>query len=393
MRKLLFVTTVVPWPDCSGGRQRTMMVLKQLARFYSVTALFPSGPGMDQAIQHLESYGIEPVAGLPLQPHWLSFPDALINGYPWPFAPFVEAVESDFQHLWPEHDLLWFDHLHMVPLLDKTEALTKKLVLDQHNVEGRLYRAWGALRGGLRGLAGRWAGARIEAYDRKVLERFDLLIAASGQDASWFEKAGVDPSRMAVIPNGAHRPSKIAPPVKERRVLYTGALDWQPNVDAVTRFHRQVWQRLKTRHHTPELLIAGSHPLRPLERLAAADDSVRLIADFSDPQDVYGLANIVITPTLLPGGMKIKTVEGLLHGRHVVSTRQGAEGVGACSALHVCGQISGFLPLLDELLETNTLPRIAPEKLTGLDWEEIGRQFQRTVLPRLLSLSGEGNWK
>lgn len=131
--------------------------------------------------------------------------------------------------------------------LNFPEASTTPVVLFQHNVESMLWRRKAETeQSAFRKLSYRIEARKMAAYEARMLQRFRHVIAVSDHDCE--EMLALAPGcTVTVVPTGVdteqYRP---APSVSGTlpRIVFTGSMDWEPNIDAVEYFCRDVFPRV-----------------------------------------------------------------------------------------------------------------------------------------------------
>lgn len=200
-----------------------------------------------------------------------------------------------------------------------------RLVLDLHNLESELTRT--------HALAARWpasmAGARFaEAYrrlERRWLPEFDLILVASDED----RQRVVHPA-VHVFPNAL--PEIDRPAVAEEDcVVFSGNLEYHPNVQAVRWFRSEIWPRIRD---TTEWRLIGRNP-EAVRGIVAGDSKIQLIGPVDDAVGALAKAKVCVVPLLSGSGTRFKILEAWAASRAVVSTSLGAEGLGARSGEHL----------------------------------------------------------
>lgn len=117
-------------------------------------------------------------------------------------------------------------------------------------------------------------------------------------------------------------------------LLMVGNLAYYPNTDAAIFFCREVLPRLAPTAHRLRVAILGSAP--PPEVLALGQHpGVAVLADVPDVKPYYAAARLAVAPIRAGGGSRIKILEAFAHGRPVVSTRIGAEGLSVVDGRHL----------------------------------------------------------
>ncbi len=210
-----------------------------------------------------------------------------------------------------------------------------RIVFDDHNAEAELQRraAIADLASPRRWPAGAYSlvqAARLKRLERRACQVADAVVAVSTADADYLE--GLCAGReVAVIPNGVdtgiYRPDlgdtlHLAHPA----VVYTGKMDYRPNVDAVLWFHSQVWPRIVATVEGARFYVVGKDPhprLAPLDR----DPSVTVTGYVPEVLPYFGGADVYVAPLRVGGGTRLKILQALAAGLPLVTTTLGAEGI------------------------------------------------------------------
>jgi glycosyltransferase involved in cell wall biosynthesis len=121
-----------------------------------------------------------------------------------------------------------------------------------------------------------------------------------------------------------------------RRVLFVGN-SYEPNIDGIRTFLREVWPAILARIPEARLAICG----RVAADLAVPDVAgVDLIGPVEDLADAYREAAVAINPIRFGTGLSVKVIETLAMGRCMVSTPVGGRGfetAAAAGALEIVG--------------------------------------------------------
>jgi polysaccharide biosynthesis protein PslH len=201
-----------------------------------------------------------------------------------------------------------------------------RLVLDLHNIESELAQTHsGAAR-----WPESWASARFaEAYrrlEREWLPRFDAVLVASEEDRSRIRHP-----RVCVYPNAL--PTMAAPaaapsPEEENCIVFSGNLEYHPNIEAVRWFREKIWPHVRERDPQLEWRLIGRNP-EAVERLVRGDPRIRFTGVVENAVDQIARAKVCVVPLLSGSGTRFKILEAWAAGRAVVSTTLGAEGLQA----------------------------------------------------------------
>jgi glycosyltransferase involved in cell wall biosynthesis len=132
----------------------------------------------------------------------------------------------------------------------------------------------------------------------------------------------------AVLANGVdtefYRPD--GEPRSPYDVVFTGVMDYLPNVDGCVRFAREVLPRLR-QHFDARFTIVGAHPVREVLALRALP-GVEVTGFVPDTREYLRRSAICVAPLRIARGIQNKVLEGLAMALPVVATNCAAQGVG-----------------------------------------------------------------
>ena len=199
---------------------------------------------------------------------------------------------------------------------------------------------------------------RMAAYERAILQRFDASVLVTSRERALWQGLPADLlRRVHVIPNGvdlatfapgALRPT---PPPDPHAIVFTGAMDYYANVDAVTFFAHEVLPRVRQRVPQARFFIVGSRPAPAVTRLAQLP-GVEVTGFVEDIRAYYARAAVCVVPLRIARGIQNKVLEAMAMGRAVVATaaagaslgaRPGREIVIADGAENMAAQVVGLL--------------------------------------------------
>lgn len=207
------------------------------------------------------------------------------------------------------------------------EQMDVPSVLFQHNVESEIWRRHasnGAT--GVKKLLYRMEFSKMLRYERHALARFDHVIAVSEHDKKLMS-AWTRPERITVVPTGVDT-EQFCPDKSVREkplVVFVGAMDWEPNVDAVKYFCAEIWPQVLAKVPEARFRIVGRNPQRRVKGLE--NSSVEVTGRVPSVIEHLREAAVVVVPLRIGGGTRIKIYEAMATGKAVVSTTVGAEGL------------------------------------------------------------------
>lgn len=149
-----------------------------------------------------------------------------------------------------------------------------------------------------------------------------------------FVSSNRDVDRFARFPRSAHRvlvPNAVVipspePSPPEATLLYLGPYLYGPNVEAAEYLIREIWPQVRVRRPDARLLIAGAEPER-IPSHASPPPGVEFLGFVPDLAALYRRTRLVCCPIRVGAGTRFKILEAAAHGKPIVSTTVGAEGI------------------------------------------------------------------
>jgi glycosyltransferase involved in cell wall biosynthesis len=228
---------------------------------------------------------------------------------------------------------------------------------------------------------------RVRRYEARVWQRYTKTVLIGSRDVDDIKSAcrfagqheinnwvlaahGTDIEKFRVAQDGEVVPA---------RVVFSGSMRYQPNVQAALWFVEQCWAAVRQRVPGAELYIVGQSPAASL-RLLDGRNGIHVTGTVSDIGDFIRTATVCINPMLAAGGMQNKLIEYMACGKAVVATSVANEGICAPpNALKIADDAKTFtestVKLLQDLVEVRKLGQAARDYVAKeWTWEH---QFER----------------
>ena len=206
----------------------------------------------------------------------------------------------------------------------------------------------------------RWVHRRearlLSAYERRVAETADLSLFVSEAEAALFrQRSGLGEGRVAALENGIdldfYRPDAAFSPdrtpaqagVQSDRpswtpacagvrdpglIVFTGQMDYAPNIEAVIHFARDTLPLVQAAHPDARFAIVGREPVSGVRRLAELP-GVTVTGAVPDVRPWLAAADVVVAPLGLARGIQNKVLEAMAMARPVVASPAAFEGIDA----------------------------------------------------------------
>ena len=217
------------------------------------------------------------------------------------------------------------------------------VLYDDHNAEWLLQRSAALVdlrqpRRWLRALYSLAQWQRLRRYEAALIRAAALTTAVSSEDAHALSRLAGRPVR--VVPNGIAVDAwrHVADVRLEQRfepntLLFTGKLDYRPNVDALCWFCTAVLPRVRAQHPAARLLIVGRDPVPAVRALAGP--GVEVVGEVPEIQPYFARAAVYVIPMRMGSGARIKLLETWAAGVPVVTTTAGAAGLAGRADEHL----------------------------------------------------------
>jgi sugar transferase (PEP-CTERM/EpsH1 system associated) len=179
-------------------------------------------------------------------------------------------------------------------------------------------------------------GRQLLRYERQVARDFDASLFVSPQEAALF--AGLAPecaSKVGWFSNGVDS-SYFSPlhdfdnpyPDGGPVMVFTGAMDYWPNVDAVQWFAGEMLPAILQQHPQARFYIVGSRPSREVQALAE-QPAIHVTGTVPDVRPYLAHAHLSVAPLRLARGIQNKVLEAMAMGKPVIVSPQALEGIAA----------------------------------------------------------------
>jgi sugar transferase (PEP-CTERM/EpsH1 system associated) len=347
---LLFFTPQLPYPPRQGTTIRNYNLIKHLAQRHRIDLLTFLAPGDALTGDNLLHSLCQRIAALPQPQRSLSqrAKATLLSPLPDMALRLEDVVMRTLASQWANetsYDIIQVEGIEMAQFGLKAQQSAASgggnkrrsaLIFDDHNCEYLLQKrnALADLR-----LPPRWLAAvyslvqwqKLRWYERAVCRQADVTVAVSAADKLALHELAAN-LRVEVVSNGidlAEYPAEMANAVMSPpyRLLFTGKMDYRPNIDAVLWFGRHVLPLIQAQEPHVHFQIVGMNPHPRLDELRA-NPAVQITGAVPDPRPYLATAAVYVMPLRIGGGTRFKALEAMASGQRIVSTTLAVEGLG-----------------------------------------------------------------
>ena len=179
-------------------------------------------------------------------------------------------------------------------------------------------------------------GRKLAAWEARVAQDFDATLLVSQDEAALLQQR-VPQARdtIGAFENGVDAdyfspardyPNPYSPDVKG--IVFTGAMDYWPNVDAVVWFAERIFPAIRDACPAAQFTIVGSRPSAAVLALAR-QPGVVVTGGVPDVRPWLAHASCAVAPLRIARGVQNKVLEAMAMARPVVVSPQAAEGIRA----------------------------------------------------------------
>lgn len=333
---LVFAARRSPWPLDNGGRIRANRLLTGLARTFDTTLVCPehAAGSEDGSVTAEELRAALPrveVLTVPgLGPHKRVRQAAALartRSFAWgrySGATFAATIDRAVRET--RAGIVHFDDLGAA-LNGPVPGVRN--VYSAHNVERRVVRSE-RQGSAARRVFSAFEERKVTREEQGIWRQMDLCLAVSELDAAAMLAGGA--ARVEICPNGTD-PVTAAPlpplgSADPLRMVFVGSGGYRPYERGLAWFVTEVLPRLRAQADV-RFDVVGEQPTQPVQALG-----VRYLGRVPAVAPHYAEAHVVIVPVFEGSGTRLKVVEAVGHGRPVVSTALGAEGLPLDAGAH-----------------------------------------------------------
>lgn len=345
MEDLLYLVHRIPYPPNKGDKIRSFHLLKHLSKHYRVHL----GAFVDDRADWVYAEAVKKLAGgevclLPLNSKWATLKSAagLFTGEPLTLPYYrdrrmqrwVDALlargsvkralvysSSMAQYLMPPHPI---------------SGASLNRVIDFVDIDSDKWRQYAAKKSWPLSWVYRREAAQLLRYEHRVTQAFDAATFVSEAEAALFKR---------LVPEGAHKVFGFSNGVdteyfspahefenpflpEERAIVFTGAMDYWANVDAVTWFASDVFRAVRDKMPSARFYIVGARP-NPDVRSLGTIPGVVVTGAVPDIRPYLAHAALVVAPLRIARGIQNKVLEAMAMAKPTIVTPEALEGIAA----------------------------------------------------------------
>ncbi len=345
MKAILFLVHRIPYPPNKGDKIRSFNLLKHLSESYRVyLGAFVDDPDDWQYVSKIKEYCAEACL-LPLhavrgrlRSLW-----GLATGEPLTVPYYSDRrmgawVDRVMEGAQIQTILVFCSG--MARYVEKHDSVPR--VIDFVDVDSDKWRQYAQKKSWPASWIYRREAAYLFRFDRRVANRFDRSIFISDHEAGLFTQLAPETAgRVLVVANGvdtvyfSNSESYPNPyPAGAKVLVFTGAMDYWANVDAVAWFADEVFPGIRQCFETARFFVVGARPTEAVRALGRRE-GITVTGTVPDVRPYLRHAQLVVAPLRIARGVQNKVLEAMAMGKPVLASPAAMEGIDADGPLDI----------------------------------------------------------
>jgi sugar transferase (PEP-CTERM/EpsH1 system associated) len=337
MEPLLFVVHRIPFPPNKGDKIRSFHLLRFLAARYRVhLGTFVDDPDDLTHVSRLDEYCASSKF-VKLRPTFARLRSlmGLLTGEPLTLRYYRdESLARWIDGVVREHRIAKAVVFSSAMAQYVVGKAAMRVVVDFVDVDSAKWEQYGRSRRWPLSAIYRREGARLLAFERAIATRAEASVFVTAAEATLFrDLAPESAARVRHAQNGVDV-DFFAPtlgmsnpyPPEEEAIVFTGAMDYWPNIDAVSWFTQEVLPTIVAARPHARFYIVGMHPA-PAVLALARNPYVAVTGLVADVRPYLKHARVVVAPLRVARGIQNKVLEAMAMARPVIVSACAAEGL------------------------------------------------------------------
>ncbi len=398
MDDVLFLVHRIPYPPNKGDKLRSFNLLKQLSRHYRIhLGAFIDDEQDWRYVDEVRALcrGETHFARLSPRAAKLRSLPSLLSSRPLSLAYYRDrGLRRWVRRLLREQPIrrvLVFSGA-MAQYVDDKNAAALRRVMDFVDVDSDKWRQYAASRAWPMNWLYRREARTLLRYERRIAATFDASVFVSAREADLFKALAPETAaRVWGIRNGVDSgyfdpvlPSPAPYPLHDRPIVFTGAMDYWANVEAVTWFAKQVLPAVRAQNEEARFYIVGARPTPEVIELKRLPGVV-VVGGVEDIRPYIAHAVLAVAPLRIARGVQNKVLEAMAMAKPVVATPQALDGI-VCEVgreVLLAESAADFAAQVAALIERGGDPALAcaarARVVADYNWESNLRRFERLL--------------
>lgn len=333
--KILFLTPFFPYPiHKNGATVRTYNILKELKKKGIKVDLLSLDDNFIKPEEKLEMEKLVENIILLEKPK-INFIKNILRKFSLKPYDVLEIQNSKIEsivkeRLKLEYDIVYCDQFAFSEIVYKYNFKRIKSVLSPNDLISLFYKKEATKENKkIKKLKLQYKSFKYKKYERYIFEKFSRIIMVANEDKEVFEReTKLLNSNLVVIPNGVDTDyfdkNKIRA-AEEKAIVFTGIMNYAPNIRAVLDFIKVSGERLLERDI--KFYIVGKNPTKEILDLEKKYNNIEVTGFVEDIREYIAKGSIYICPLKTGTGIKNKLLEAMSMSKFIITTKTTANGI------------------------------------------------------------------
>lgn len=326
MKKVLFLTSRLPYPPIGGDRLKNYWMLNILSKYFNVHLVSITDKNVPKDfydwVNHLGiSYKIFKKSKIDSYINALRFITKSlpiqVNYY------FYKEIKSYVDSIYAEFDLListlirtseYIIDKDKPKILDMTDSIALNYIRSKKRVTSFKWKLIYTIE-----------SRRLINYERRCINHFDKILLFNKEEVDSFQ----NPSKVVWISPGVNDQLLKYQNVNaeyKNSVVFFGKMDYQPNIDAVLWFVKNVLPHID---QEIRFIIVGAYPTKVIRNLEKKYKNIKVTGYIEDPYQIIQSSLCVVAPMQTGAGIQNKILESMALGTINIVSSLAAKPIGA----------------------------------------------------------------
>ena len=225
----------------------------------------------------------------------------------------------------------------------------------------------------------------VKNYEKKCTKIFKMQTVISQTDKDFIEQFAKK-SNIKIIGNGVD--TEYYKPIdfpKENNICFVGSMQYIPNSEAAIYFATKVFPVIKKEIPDAKFKIIGANPRKDLFDAVKGIDNIEITGKVEDVREYMKDCKVSVCPVKIAGGIQNKILEAMSMGIPIITTPEGAEGIGADeNILKVAKTEEEYARQVILLMQNNNLQNEIGYKSrefvqNNFSWEKVGEDWNKII--------------
>lgn len=389
-KKILYLTTRLPFPTIGGDKLRMFNILKQLKKQghkITLVSLVTTDDDLEVCYKNNEFFDELIPINFDKKLAYLNAVKAVFNDKPFIVEYFYsKAMQKVVDRLIKENKfgIITGYMIRIAPYLEKHKD--KNIIIDFVDAVSMMYERriknvqsiWDKFKIGIEYL-------KVKNYERKCTKIFKMQTVISQTDKDYIEQFAKT-SNIKVIGNGVD--TEYYKPIdfqKGNNICFVGSMQYIPNSEATIYFATEIFPLIKKEIPDAKFKIIGANPRKDLFEAVKDIDGIEITGKVEDVREYMKDCKVSVCPVKIAGGIQNKILEAMSMGIPVITTPEGAEGIGADeNILKVAKTEEEYARQVILLMQNNNLQNEIGYKSrefvqNNFSWEKVGEDWNKII--------------